>query len=48
MDFTSGLLKKHNYKLPSQVVGFKFKPEVVLANYYRELYVIEHLPKDVR
>jgi len=48
MDFTSGLLKKHNYKLPSQVVGFKFKPEVVLNDYYRELYVIEHLPKDVR
>lgn len=47
MDFTSGLIEKHNYKLPSQVVGFKFKREVVLEDYYRKLYIIEHLPKEV-
>lgn len=48
MDFTYDSIEKHNYKLPSIVTGFKFRQEVVLSDYYRKLYVIEHLPKEVR
>lgn len=49
MDFTYDSIEKHNYKLPSPVIGFKFNKEVVLEDYYHKLYIMENtVPKEVR